>query len=195
MRFRQTLIAIVAALLLVALVVVVLVGNDDGDAGNPDSALTVEDATAPLEGAPPVLAALREEANELLPGGGDALDERLAELEGHPVVINKWASWCGPCRFEFPFFQEQAIERADEVAFLGIDSDDSDDAARAFLEELPLPYPSYTDPDNEIAESLDAHREFPATVFIDASGERTYVHRGPYTSTEQLAADIERYAN
>jgi cytochrome c biogenesis protein CcmG/thiol:disulfide interchange protein DsbE len=195
MRFRQTLIAIAAALLLVGVVVVVLVGNGDGGAGNPDSALTIEQATTPLENAPPELAALREEANELLPGGVDAVDDRLAALEGHPVVINKWASWCGPCRFEFPFFQEQAIERGNEVAFLGLLSDDSEDAGRTFLEELPLPYPSYVDSGQEIAEQLDAHREFPATVFIDASGEQTYVHRGPYTSTAQLAADIDRYAN
>ena len=194
MRFRQTLIAIAAALFLVGVVVIVLVGNDNGGAGNPDSALSVEQAEAPLEDAPPELAALREEANELLPGGVDAVEERLAALEGHPVVINKWASWCGPCRFEFPFFQKQAAQRGDEVAFLGIDSDDSDAAARTFLEELPLPYPSYVDSGQEIAEQLDAHREFPATVFINAGGEQSYVHRGPYTSTAQLAADIDRYA-
>jgi cytochrome c biogenesis protein CcmG/thiol:disulfide interchange protein DsbE len=195
MRFRQTLIAIAASLLLVGVVVIVLVSNDDDGAGNPDSALTVEQATAPLSDAPTELAALREEANQLLPGGVDALEERLADLDGHPVVINKWASWCGPCRFEFPFFQQQAIARGDQVAFLGIDSDDSDDAARTFLDELPLPYPSYADPETEIAESLDAHREFPATVFIDSSGEQVYVKRGGYASEKDLIADIERYAN
>jgi cytochrome c biogenesis protein CcmG, thiol:disulfide interchange protein DsbE len=195
MRSRQTLIAIAASLLLVGIVVIVLVGNGDDGAGNPDSEISVEQATAPLPGAPAELAGLREEANELLPGGVDALEARLAELEGHPVVINKWASWCGPCRFEFPFFQEQAAKRGDEVAFLGIDSNDSDDAARTFLEELPLPYPSYTDPEQEIAESLDAHREFPATVFIDSSGEQVYVKRGGYASEDDLIADIERYAN
>jgi cytochrome c biogenesis protein CcmG, thiol:disulfide interchange protein DsbE len=195
MRFRQTLIAIAAALFLVGVVVIVLVGNGDDGAGNPDSALTLEQATTPLEGAPPELAALRDEANQLLPGGVEAVENRLAELEGTPVVINKWASWCGPCRFEFPFFQEQAIERGEEVAFLGLLSDDSDEGGRTFLSELPLPYPSYSDPDSEIAESLDAHREFPATVFVDSDGNQAFVHRGPYTSTAQLAADIERYAN
>jgi cytochrome c biogenesis protein CcmG, thiol:disulfide interchange protein DsbE len=194
MRFRQILIA-AAVVLLAGLVVVVVAGNEDDDAANPDSELTAEEATAPLEGAPPELAALRDQANELLPGGVEAVEQRLAELDGTPVVINKWASWCGPCRFEFPFFQEQAAQRGDEIAFLGLLSDDSEDGGRTFLEELPLPYPSYVDPDQEIAESLDAHREFPATVFIDAKGEPTYVHRGPYTSTDQLAADIERYAN
>jgi cytochrome c biogenesis protein CcmG/thiol:disulfide interchange protein DsbE len=194
MRFRQILIA-AAVVLLAGLVVVVVAGNEDDDAANPDSELTAEEATAPLERAPPELAALRDQANELLPGGVEAVEQRLAELDGTPVVINKWASWCGPCRFEFPFFQEQAAQRGDEIAFLGLLSDDSEDGGRTFLEELPLPYPSYVDPDQEIAESLDAHREFPATVFIDAKGEPTYVHRGPYTSTDQLAADIERYAN
>jgi cytochrome c biogenesis protein CcmG, thiol:disulfide interchange protein DsbE len=195
MRFRQILIA-AAVVLLAGLVVVVVASNggDDG-AGNPESELSAEEATAPLEDAPPELAALRDEANQLLPGGVEAIEQRLAELDGTPVVINKWASWCGPCRFEFPFFQEQAIERGAEIAFLGLLSDDSEDGGRTFLEELPLPYPSYVDPDQEIAESLDAHREFPATVFVDAKGQPTYVHRGPYTSADQLAADIERYAN
>jgi thiol-disulfide isomerase/thioredoxin len=104
------------------------------------------------------------------------------------------ASWCGPCRFEFPFFQSQATKHGDEIAFLGVDSDDPEDAAATFLEELPVPYPSYVDPDSEIAESLDADREFPATVFIDSSGEQVFVHRGGYASEDDLAAEIERYA-
>jgi cytochrome c biogenesis protein CcmG, thiol:disulfide interchange protein DsbE len=193
MRFRQILIA-AATLAVVVTVVIVVAGSEDEGAGNPESQLSAEQATATLESAPPELAALREEANELLPGGVDAVEARLVELEGTPVVINKWASWCGPCRFEFPFFQEQAIHRGDEIAFLGIDSDDSDDAARTFLDELPLPYPSYADPDSEIAQSLDADREFPATVFIDSSGEQVHVKRGGYGSEDDLIADIERYA-
>jgi cytochrome c biogenesis protein CcmG, thiol:disulfide interchange protein DsbE len=193
MRFRQILIA-AATLAVVVMVVIVVAGSEDEGAGNPESQLSAEEATATLDGAPSELAGLREEANELLQGGVEAVEARLAELEGTPVVINKWASWCGPCRFEFPFFQAQAIHRGDEIAFFGIDSDDSDDAARTFLDELPLPYPSYADPDSEIAQSLDADREFPATVFIDSSGEQVYVKRGGYGSEDDLIADIERYA-
>ena len=107
--------------------------NEDEGAAGPDSELTLEQATAPLEGAPPELAAIRQEANQLLPGGTEAFDARLADLHGTPLVVNKWASWCGPCRFEFPLFQSQAIEREQEIAFLGLDSDDSEDAARTFL--------------------------------------------------------------
>ena len=74
-------------------------GSDDG-AGNPDSELSAQQATAPLEGAPPQLVEIREQANELLDGGTEAFEGRLAELQGTPVVVNKWESWCGPstCR-------------------------------------------------------------------------------------------------
>lgn len=165
------------------------------DVGNPESQVSVEEATAPLPHAPPELSAIRDEANQLLAGEVEAFSARLEELRGTPVVINKWASWCGPCRFEFPFFQAQADERGDEVAFLGVDSNDSEEAAATFLRELPLPYPSYLDPDQEIAdEFLDHAREFPATAFYDSAGELAFVHLGGYADAEQLAADIDRYA-
>jgi thiol-disulfide isomerase/thioredoxin len=172
-------------------------GGDDDDAdgaGNPDSALTAAEAAEPLRGAPPELAAIRKQANEILDEGSEGFAARLEQLEGTPVVVNKWASWCGPCREEFPFFQRQAIERGDEVAFLGLLSDDGPETGASFLEELPLPYPSYLDPDKEIADAFQAGREFPSTLFIDASGEVAFTKLGPYTDEEMLAADIDRYA-
>jgi cytochrome c biogenesis protein CcmG/thiol:disulfide interchange protein DsbE len=168
-------------------------GGDDG-AGNPESAVSKEEATRPLEGAPPQLAAVREQANELLDGGTEALQARLAELKGTPVVVNKWASWCGPCRLEFPYFQSQAEKRGAQIAFLGVDSNDSEGAAETFLEELPLPYPSYLDPDQELAREIGAPVAFPATAFYDRSGELAYTHQGVYAEEQDLVADIERYA-
>jgi cytochrome c biogenesis protein CcmG/thiol:disulfide interchange protein DsbE len=168
-------------------------GSDEGaGAGNPESA-AIDYETA-LADSPEPLAGLYEQANELLPGGLPAYEERIDGLRGYPVVVNKWASWCGPCRAEFPFFQRQAAERGEKIAFLGIDAQDSDDAAATFLEELPLPYPSYSDPELEISAELDAEREFPATVFYDSAGEIVYVHRGGYQEEADLVADIERYA-
>jgi cytochrome c biogenesis protein CcmG/thiol:disulfide interchange protein DsbE len=170
--------------------------GSSGDDGNPESRLTAAQAGEPLpDGAPAALANVREQASELLDGGTDAFAARLPELHGYPVVINKWASWCGPCRFEFPLFQTLASERGGEVAFLGVDSNDSEDAARTFLEELPLPYPSYSDPDQEIAATfLDNAREFPATAFYDSHGDLAFVHRGVYASEDALTADVDRYA-
>jgi cytochrome c biogenesis protein CcmG/thiol:disulfide interchange protein DsbE len=163
-------------------------GNDESSGSGP---LDYESA---LRGSPRELAALHDQAGELLDGGADAFEARLEELRGYPVVVNKWASWCGPCRVEFPYFQSQAAERGTEVAFVGVNSDDGEETAAEFLDELPVPYPSYLDPKLEVAATFDAPTEFPATAFYDSTGELVYVRRGTYASEEDLAADIERYA-
>jgi cytochrome c biogenesis protein CcmG, thiol:disulfide interchange protein DsbE len=147
-----------------------------------------------LAGSPAPLAAVYDQASELLPGGVDAYEERIAALRGYPVVVNVWASWCGPCRFEFPHLQRAAAKYGKRVAFLGIDSQDSDDAARTFLREEPVPYPSYTDPDEEIAESVGAGRGLPDTAFYDRRGKLVYLKQGPYYEGSELIADIERHA-
>jgi cytochrome c biogenesis protein CcmG/thiol:disulfide interchange protein DsbE len=179
---------------LAAVIAVIGLSACGSDAGNPDSAISSEEATQPLEGASPQLTAIRDDANELIPGGEEAFRKRLAELRGTPVVVNKWASWCGPCRLEFPLFQEQASKRGGEIAFLGVDSDDGDGAAMTFLDDLPLPYPSYSDPDEKIADLIEAPRNFPATAFYDRTGKLAFTHQGPYTSEESLAADIQQFA-
>ena len=80
------------------------------------------------------------------PAGLGALRARLAALRGHPVVINKWASWCAPCRAEFGAFQRASVTQGREVAFIGIDSGDTSRAdALAFLRSFPVSYPSYYD--------------------------------------------------
>jgi thiol-disulfide isomerase/thioredoxin len=147
-----------------------------------------------LAGSPPALAALHRQADELLPGGKDAYEARIAALHGYPAVVNVWASWCGPCRFEFPRFQRAAADYGKRVAFLGVDSQDSDDAASTFLEEAPVPYPSYTDPDQELADSLGASLGKPDTAFYDRRGKLIYLKQGPYTDAAALRADIARYA-
>ena len=98
---------------------------------------------------------------ELLDGGVPAFEKRLAALKGTPVVINKWASWCDPCRAEFPVFQQLATERGREIAFLGVNSGDSTQPARDFLAEYPVPFPSYLDPDEKIAQGDQGAGQLP----------------------------------
>ena len=185
----------------VALVIVVVIGaNQAGDGGGigpttakPARALSLAEVSRPLAGAPPKLAALHERVNELTPGGKRALDAELRKLRGHPVVVNLWASWCGPCRHELPFFQRQAVKRGAQIAFLGVNSNDSADSARRLAEEYPMPYPSFVDPRLNVAGGYGA-RGLPVTTFYDARGKRVLVHQGGFTSEAQLAAEIDRYA-
>jgi cytochrome c biogenesis protein CcmG, thiol:disulfide interchange protein DsbE len=164
-------------------------GDEGGDFGSKPP-----DYDKALEGAPPPLAAIYEHANELLPGGADAFQKRIEELRGYPIVVNQWASWCGPCRLEFPYFQQASAKFGKRVAFLGVDSQDSDDAAETFLGEAPVPYPSYTDPNKDIGEVLNATRGLPDTSYYDSKGRLIYTKQGPYASQAELLADIHRYA-
>ena len=148
---------------------------------------------AKLEGAPAALAGLYRQPSAILAGGRSAFDERIAELRGHPVVVNAWASWCGPCRFEFPFFQKQAVKRGKQVAFLGVNSQDNKGDAEDFLGKYPLPFPSYEDGDGDLARRLRIVG-LPATAYYDRKGELAYLHQGAYASERKLAEDIERYA-
>jgi cytochrome c biogenesis protein CcmG/thiol:disulfide interchange protein DsbE len=142
----------------------------------------------------PALRSLEQQSSEILDGGVPAFERRLAALEGHPIVVNQWASWCGPCREEFPFFQRLAEEYRGEVAFLGVDSQDSRDEAEAFLEEFPTPYPHYFDPDTEVARVFGGGRAWPTTAFYDQGGGIAFVHQGAYATEQQLEEDIRRYA-
>jgi thiol-disulfide isomerase/thioredoxin len=147
-----------------------------------------------FQGSPPQLVAVHNQGSDLLEGGTSAFDQRIAQLKGHPVVVNKWASWCGPCRQEFPIFQHVATKLGKQVAFMGINANDHDTAARHFLRNEALPYPSFSDENLAISGKLGIVPIFPTTVFFDANGKRQYIHQGYYTSTAQLTADIRRYA-
>jgi cytochrome c biogenesis protein CcmG/thiol:disulfide interchange protein DsbE len=167
----------------------------DPGSANPDSALSLEEAQAPVGRASPELAAVREEANQILDEGPQGYEDRIAELEGTPIVVNNWASWCAPCRDEIPYFQELAVERGNEVAFLGLLSGDGPETGGTFLSEFPLPYPSYLDSDFGVSIDIGTGRRLPATAFYDSSGELVHLKSGPYSSADELAAEIDEYAN
>ena len=181
----------------VALVAVLVIGLTQ--AGGPDEpgvsqeGFDLAKAKRELAGAPAPLAALHDQSNTLLEGGPAAFEARLRELRGHPVVINKWASWCGPCRAEFPIFQELAVSRGKEIAFVGVDARDKRPAAERFTAEYPVPYPSYEDPDEAIARALKAPSNFPVTLFVDAQGKTVFTHQGGFRSAAELTAAIDEH--
>jgi cytochrome c biogenesis protein CcmG, thiol:disulfide interchange protein DsbE len=146
-----------------------------------------------LRGSPPALAALHRQSGRLLFTSPNGFRARLRAFRGHPIVVNKWASWCGPCRAEFPFFQRLGVSLGKRVAFLGVDGNDNDGDAKSFLRDYPVPYPSYSDPEQLIARVIQASLAFPTTVFYDARGRLTFVHQGAYPSQAKLREDIRRY--
>jgi cytochrome c biogenesis protein CcmG, thiol:disulfide interchange protein DsbE len=160
----------------------------------PKSAATAADFKDALAGAPPALASLYGSPGRVLDGGPSGFKRQIAALNGYPVVVNKWASWCGPCRFEFPFFQKQVTKRGKQVAFVAVDGEDSKEAAGKFLARFPIPYPSFFDPHSDIAQVFHGDRSFPTTVFYDRKGGVEYVKQGGYASEAALARDITRYA-
>ena len=195
-RTRNLLIALGLLAVGVAVAIGIAQAPDSGDseAGNPASAATEADFAEALADAPPRLAAIYEQGDALLDGGVEALDEQIAELRGIPVVVNAWGSWCAPCRAELPHFQRATMKHGERVAFLGVDVEDSEEAALTFLEEVPLPFPSYQDFEGEVRSEWHP-RGLPATRFYDSSGEVVYMRDGPYLTEAELEADIERYAN
>jgi cytochrome c biogenesis protein CcmG/thiol:disulfide interchange protein DsbE len=165
-------------------------GSGDPEVESP----TPAEARRALDGAPAPLAALYAQAGALLPGGEEAFGELLSSVRGRPLVVTKWASWCGPCIYEWPFLQRAAVSFGKRVGFVGLNVQDTREDAHAFLEERWAPFPSYEDRDERIARSLGAPRQVPITIFVGPDGEVEYMHQGQYKDEAALVADIERYA-
>lgn len=186
---------IIAGAVALAAVVAIGLSQTRSESGSPRAASTsLPDALRALEGSPPRLAALHRQANQLLDGTPATVQQRIASLKGFPVVVNKWASWCGPCRYEFPFYQRLGVQFGKQVAFLGLNSGDNTQDAKAFLKQYPVTYPSYEDPNERTAYKLGASANYPITVFYTADGKQNYVHQGTYATQAKLAEDIKRYA-
>jgi cytochrome c biogenesis protein CcmG/thiol:disulfide interchange protein DsbE len=156
------------------------------------------DYASALNGAPPPLAALYEQTAygdhaALVSGGVDAFESELPKLHGHPAVVNIWGSWCGPCRQEYPYLQQASAKFGKHVAFLGVDVLDQTAAAKTFLGEDPIPYPSYEDPDGQAKDYFHVVG-LPATVIYDSSGKLVHTNQGGYASQADLFADIKQYA-
>jgi thiol-disulfide isomerase/thioredoxin len=93
-----------------------------------------------------------------------------ADHAGRVLVVNFWATWCGPCREEQPSLSAVEAERGDDAVFVGVNYRDDTAAARAYLEEFGVAYPSLEDPSGSIAYRFGVPY-LPATVVVDATGE------------------------
>jgi peroxiredoxin len=105
---------------------------------------------------------------------------RLSDFRGQPVILNFWATWCGPCRAEFPEFQKAAVDNADRLVIIGINNTTSDqpDKIPAFLEEFGVTFPIVLD---ETGETIKTYKilGLPTTIFVDSNGVVNEVFTGP----------------
>jgi cytochrome c biogenesis protein CcmG/thiol:disulfide interchange protein DsbE len=100
---------------------------------------------------------------------GAAVD--LASFRGRPVIVNFWASWCTPCREEFPLFRDRlaTLGPRDGLVIIGVLYKDQPDLARAFLADFGATWPSLPDPDGRLAAAYRVAAP-PQTYFIDRDG-------------------------
>ena len=195
-RERRIYAGVGIGLLVLAIVTAVIVSSKGSSTANLPLATSTPKGVAPGPSAPGgavargALTANVREANQIL---DTTIQSKLAQLPGVPVVINQWASWCTNCRFEFPFFQQAGRVDANRVAFVGLDSQDSQSNAQAFLSQFPVDYPSVFDPSASQAQSLGGGQGWPTTIFMNAKHQITNVHVGAYPTLQALQQDVARY--
>lgn len=123
-------------------------------------------------------------------GGGPDVD--LSSLRG-PMVINLFASWCGPCREELPYYQQLHERAGDKVDVLGIDYLDVQPAkALAMVDEAGVTYPLLADPDSLLRAPLRA-TALPGVLFVDADGKLTHIEYVEIESFGQLRDMVDRH--
>jgi len=122
--------------------------------------------------------------NFSLPSLNGARNVELSEFKGKPVVINFWASWCGPCREEMPFLENTWKEYEEkEVIFIGIDVMDDEGLARKFIEAFGITYLNLYDSSGEVSSKYGVIA-LPATFFIDRKGRIAKKNYGPFLGIE-----------
>jgi peroxiredoxin len=103
---------------------------------------------------------------------------KLSELRGNVVMVNFWASWCGPCRQEMPLL-DQLYDRYKDMGFtlLGINLDEEPGAADKVLKEIPVKFPILYDAKNQVSQDYQV-KAMPSTFMIDRDGKVRHLHKG-----------------
>ncbi|WP_434049344.1 TlpA family protein disulfide reductase [Marinobacter salarius] len=103
---------------------------------------------------------------------------RLQDFRGEVVMLNFWASWCGPCRQEMPLMDDLYAQYKDlGFTILAVNVDENRDEAHRFLDKVPVSYPILYDPQSDVSEQYEV-QAMPTTVMIDRDGKARFLHHG-----------------
>jgi len=117
----------------------------------------------------------------------------MSQLQGTPVVISLWGSWCGPCRGDAPVLAKSARRFGHRVQFIGVDVGDVRTQARVFIRDFGWSFPSVFDPARQILSGLGFEGP-PITMLFDRSGKRGPFFSGPIPSQRELTRAIDKVA-
>ena len=110
---------------------------------------------------------------------------KLSEMTGNVVLINFWASWCGPCRQEMPLLND-LHNKYEPLGFtvLGVNVEEQSDAARGFINDYPVDFPVLLDNKNQVSKLYNVVA-MPTTVVVDRDGNLRFLHKGYKPGDEQ----------
>ena len=110
--------------------------------------------------------------------GADGKNHKLSEYRGQVVMINFWASWCGPCRQEMPLLEDM-YKKYQKLGFviLGVNVEEDSSKAKGLLKDIPVTFPILFDATNKVSKQYNVVA-MPSTVMVDRSGKMRYLHKG-----------------
>ncbi|MEM8861342.1 MAG: redoxin domain-containing protein, partial [Chloroflexota bacterium] len=125
----------------------------------------------------------------------DGNTHTLESLQGKPVIVNFWATWCAPCRVEMPEFEEAFADyAADDLIILAVNREETPDVVEEFfVNEMGLTFTPLLDNNAQVAERYGVFN-MPTTYFVDLDGNVSDVHRGPLARV-QLDGYLEKIIN
>ncbi len=156
------------------------------------SAMLVSGCTAGSGSSNPESATVGQPAPDFKLQNLDGESVSLSDFKGKTVLVNFWASWCGPCRFEMPFLQGIYDEWSEqELVLLTVNVGESPAQAKDFMEELDLSFPVLLDTEEAVARMYSI-AAIPTTFFIDKDGVIQKKIIGAFSSKAQIESELSK---
>jgi len=183
---RNPIVLLIGFIVLIGAILVLLFGstlfgsNDTiGEQAPVVDEIQIAQVELPTSG-PPVL--VGDTPYEFALQGIDGEIQTLSQFIGQPILINFWATWCGPCRIEMPEIQAVWEEYKDDgLVVLALDQNETADEVRAYFDELDLTFTPLLDVENNTVRNYGLGSSLPASIFINPDGQITALHRGAMT--------------